>query len=131
MIERINAHFDFSPMQLRGLFMWGLILLAATIVLAVRDATRPMPAPIHLSGEEEIPVGFSGSFLIDPNTAPLDSLELLPGVGPEIAEKITQRRSVRPFVTEAELIEVSGIGPKTFERIRPYLKIRREAFVRP
>lgn len=47
---------------------------------------------------------------------------LLPGVGETMARRIVQERTERgQFRDHADLQRVKGIGPRTFERIRPYL----------
>jgi len=68
---------------------------------------------------------FIGVFVVDPNSSPVDSLELLPGIGPVLADRIVSYRQNQPFETEIDITEVKGIGPKLYERIKPYLKVRR------
>lgn len=64
----------------------------------------------------------SGPGRIDPATADRADWDRLPGVGPVTAEKILAVRESRGgFERPEDLLEVSGIGPKTLERIRPYL----------
>lgn len=54
------------------------------------------------------------------NTASERELELLvPGVGPVTAAAIV---AARPFESVEDLLDVSGIGPVTLEKIRPYVK---------
>jgi len=64
-------------------------------------------------------VGFVGAAeegMININTASADELERLQGVGPTYAAKIIQYREQNgPFQTPDEIMEVKGIGPKTFE----------------
>ncbi len=57
---------------------------------------------------------------INPNTAARDQLMLLPGVGEVTANRIIE---ARPFVTLRDLLNVEGIGPKTLERLTPYLQL--------
>jgi competence protein ComEA len=63
-------------------------------------------------------------FQVDINVAPWPELVQLPGVGPTLAERIVEtRESGGPFVDHNDLRRrVRGIGPKTFEKIRPYLR---------
>lgn len=58
---------------------------------------------------------------IDCNHADQAMLEQLPGIGPGIATKIIQYRAEKIFSSVNELLFVPGIGPKTLEKIRPYL----------
>lgn len=56
---------------------------------------------------------------IDLNTASATELEALPGVGPAIALRIVEHRENNgPFTSVDGLLEVSGIGPATLEKIR-------------
>lgn len=58
------------------------------------------------------------------NTAGIDSLLLLPGIGPAYAERILKRRQeVGRFTELNQLLEVKGIGPARFEKIRPMLEL--------
>ncbi len=62
--------------------------------------------------------------LLDLNTATLDQLQLLPGVGPAKAQAILDyRESTGPFTAPEELMNVSGIGPATYEKLAPYITL--------
>ncbi len=61
---------------------------------------------------------------IDLNTAGLDELVKLPGVGPVTAQHILVARSERPFSSIQDLKRVKGIGPKTLEKIQPFLVVK-------
>jgi len=62
--------------------------------------------------------------LIDLNRATEQDLDTLPGIGPQLAERIMEyRRSVGAFHSSEELRAVKGIGKKKFERIRSLVTV--------
>lgn len=60
------------------------------------------------------------SSLININTASAGELDTLPGIGPSTAEKIID---ARPYSQVEDLLEVSGIGESTLEKIRNKITI--------
>ena len=63
------------------------------------------------------------SFPIAINTASLDVLCAIPGVGPKMAEKIiTYRKTHGPLKKEADLLKISGIGKKKSKNILKCIK---------
>lgn len=59
---------------------------------------------------------------VDPNDAARADWDRLPGIGPRLAEAIVGHRTRRgPFRGPADLLAVRGVGPRTLERLAPYL----------
>lgn len=57
---------------------------------------------------------------VDVNAASAEELQRLPGVGPVMAGAIV---AGRPFRSVAELDRVRGIGPKTLDKLRPFVVV--------
>ena len=59
---------------------------------------------------------------VDINTADAGELQRLPGVGPAMAARIIAfRQSAGGFKKPEELMEVSGIGPKKYAKMQPFI----------
>jgi competence protein ComEA len=58
------------------------------------------------------------------NTASVDQLTTLPGVGPKLAARIVEyRQKSGAFKSAQELMNVQGIGEKNFQSIQSYLTV--------
>ncbi len=102
------------------LAVWGIVV-AATVVIGVWCVHG------HFSGGGAIDIDSAtpdpARFTVDINTAEKPELELLPGVGEKLAERIVAtRQSDGPFVDHEDLRRVKGIGPLTLDKIRPHLR---------
>ncbi|MCS6949340.1 MAG: helix-hairpin-helix domain-containing protein, partial [bacterium] len=72
------------------------------------------------SALQELPSG-----KVNLNTASIEQLEALPGIGPVTARAIIEyRKQNGGFRSVDELIEVHGIGPRRLEQIRPHVVVR-------
>lgn len=61
---------------------------------------------------------------INLNTATQKELETLPSIGPVTAGRILEYRNAHgPFTSVNQLDNVKGIGPKTLEKLKPYLRV--------
>jgi len=72
----------------------------------------------RMSGEALMTLGLA----LDLNTATAEDLDALPGIGPVLAKRIVDYRAAHgQFKKIDDLEQVSGIGPKKLEKIKPYL----------
>jgi competence protein ComEA len=61
---------------------------------------------------------------VDLNEIRIDELILIPGIGPTLAQRIVDlKRSKGRYSRLEELLEVSGIGKNTLDRLRHYLQV--------
>src|SRR5207249_7940121 len=69
-------------------------------------------------------VGGAGASPVDLNTATVDQLDGLPGVGPVLAQRIVDWRTAHGrFSSVDDLSQVGGIGPKKLGDIRPHVRV--------
>jgi competence protein ComEA len=60
---------------------------------------------------------------IDVSTADAAQLMRIPGIGPVLSRRILEERARKPFQTVVDLRRVKGIGPKTLEKITPFVTV--------
>ena len=105
---------------------------AVNLALRVQDEKQyhiprvgETPPPVaSLTGESGTTTASSCRGLIDLNAASSTQLDTLPGIGPELANRIVAHREQNgPFAPVEQITEVSGIGPATFEKIRELVAV--------
>ena len=83
-------------------------------------ASEAPPAPAEEPMLEEVLVEKS----VDLNQASLEELDRLPGIGPALGQRIIDyREQNNGFYDIEEIMEVSGIGEKTFQKLEPYIYV--------
>lgn len=92
-------------------------------------AIQPAGDPIAVTPGVSSPVGAAGnavSRLIDLNSATVDELISLPGLGVVLAQRVIDyRKSVGRFQAVEDLREVKGIGSKKFDQIKSLVTVAR------
>lgn len=108
------------------IYVAGTAVVACFVALAMRQTNIPVPDAIA-AGQNALILSTG----INPNTASAAELTTLPGIGPTKANRIVAyRESVRgtwdshvpAFKNAEDLSRIKGIGPKTVERLRPWLR---------
>ena len=62
--------------------------------------------------------------VVNLNSATVAQLEALPGIGPSMAQRIVAHREKNgPFKKLEDLMNIQGIGEKSFLKLRPLLSI--------
>ncbi len=92
-------------------------------VIAPDDADADSVPVVEHSGEPTRESEPGIQKLINVNTASAAELELLPRIGPVMAQRIIEDRLANgPYESDSDLDRVSGIGPKTLEKLSPLIR---------
>ena len=96
-------------MTLRRFVATGLALAMAALLVSGTAMAAGKPAP---------------TAKVNINTASVEQLTSLPGVGPKLAARIVEyRQKSGTFRSTQELINVQGIGEKNFAKIEAWLTV--------
>ena len=114
---------DLTSLNLASLLTDGEQIIVYRIGSAGAGASGVGSTIITGSGASGTSGSGSGD-LVNLNTATLDQLESLPGIGPVLAQKILDYRTENgPFKTIEGLMDVSGIGDKRFADLKPHITV--------
>ena len=114
-------------MILLGTVFWGIrrynpaLFLGKPDLIAVpnEENTTQTPQKIKETIEKQ-----PKPSLLNINTATVEELQTLPGIGPQMAKRIVlYRKENSDFKSIDDLISVKGIGEKTLEKIKPYIGV--------
>lgn len=102
-------------------------LLASLLTFLALLATLAQAGPQALAGPAEAAppparTGPSTGAAVNVNTAGLQELMTLPGIGPSLAGRILEHRKQNgPFRRAEDLLAVRGVGPKLLAKIKDRL----------
>jgi comEA protein len=149
LLRRFQERFGFTRNELTAVIVLSTLFLVGSVIkLWMRDAATPptrgsysyaaldsqflalsrtprdtVPSRRPTTAKKSAAMPAQAS--IDVNIATGEEFQSLPGIGPAIASRIiTYRNEHGKFAVIDELGDVKGIGPRTLERIRPYLVVR-------
>ena len=103
-----------------------LTVLAGTVffqTIGLPSVQDVQPAP--QTAVQTVPETAQSRYAVNLNEASFDELMGVAGMTEKIAEGIrTRRAEYGRFLSVDELLEVSGVGPVTLEKLRPYICVK-------
>lgn len=118
-VDAVEAAGGAPHKHLAGLNLAAVLSDGQQIVVGAPNGGAGVAAP-GSGGPAAAPSGA----LVSLNSGSAEQLETLPGVGPVTAQAIIDWRTTNgTFSSVDELLEVDGIGPKTFDKLEPLVTL--------
>ena len=114
-----------------GKWVYGTMLAVCVFIIGYLmgkgSATAPKITVTQLRQTEQVSetlVPDTKPLRINLNTADVETLDLLPGIGPAYAQRIVDYRTENgPFSSAEDIMNVSGIGEKKFEAMKDLITV--------
>lgn len=95
-----------------------------TFLSALTVAAAILASPAWVSAQDDKTTATKVVSTVNLNTATLEQLETLPGIGRRTAERILEHRQKNGgFKKIEELMNVRGIGEKSFLKLKPMISV--------
>ena len=109
---------------LAGTGFWGVRRFAPAVFLGEPDLIA-VPNTKHPQDSTTKSAISNKPALLNVNTASAEELQSLPNIGERMAERIIDHRTQHGDFTSVDALQdVKGIGPKTIEKLRPFVDVR-------
>lgn len=113
-----------TPAAMVASVILGLAAISGLIWSIAHESRSPQTASSASHQVAEQTHSAPARLLIDLNTASAKELEMLPSIGPKIAQRIIDDRSEHgSYESLKDLDRVSGIGPKTLAKLSDWVTI--------
>ena len=109
---------------LAGTGFWGVRHFVPTVFLGEPDLIA-VPNTERPQERKTESIVSNKPALLNINTASAEELETLPNIGARMAKRIIDYRTQRGNFASVDALQgVKGIGPKTIEKLRPFIDVR-------
>lgn len=117
--DKVRAFVRVEP----GTTATGSAEIPEPLVLERKPTAPPSPAPYPRAAGAPRKLQ-PGDPPLNVNAAAFEELQRLPGIGPTTAGYILAARAAKPFTSVEDLDRVKNIGPKTLDKLRPFVVVK-------